>query len=659
MRAFITQTDTIIPFNNFEKGDLEKLTEQTIAQIQSNVEKLALSKDLPSCKNTLLPFDEYLSEAIAVSSSISLLAYTHPNAELQQEGQQAAAKFGQFFNEIFLNKGLYERFKALDKQFPESERAVHENKFIKDILQHFEKNGLNLPEKEQEQVRKLMNDLSELGVQFTSNIGAHDESLELTEEEMAGLPEDYKEQHKTEAGTYKIPLSYPSYFPFMKNAKHDDARKRLQALFKNIAADKNRPILDTILEKRQTLAQLLGFTSFAEFQLTDRMAKTPKQVWEFENQLKADVTQKAKNDYASLIEIKKAMNPESSEVIESWQAAYYTNQLRKEKYQVDQEELKKYFPLNRVKEGLFHIATQLYGVQFVPATNQPVWEDSVEAWEIHENNEIRARFYLDLFPRKGKYNHAACFTLVPGRSTSKGYQKPSAALVCNFPTPTEQTPSLLSHNDVVTLFHEFGHLMHDLLTEAPLAMQAGTNVARDFVEMPSQIFENWAWDYESVSLFAKHHKTGEVLPADLFNKVLEARNADSGLTTLQQIFYGTLDMTLHDKYEQIKEKPIHQVVKDLQEEITLYPFQEGTHFEAGFGHLVGYAAGYYGYLWAKVYAEDMFHELKKEGLMSAEAGQKLRKQVLAKGSSMEELDIVEQFLGRKPNSKAFMRSIGL
>ena len=659
MSAFITQTDTIIPFDTFAKGDLEKLADQTIRRIQDKTEELVHNTNTPTSENTIQALDEYLSEAIAASSSISLLAYTHPNGSLQQEGQQAAAKFGQFFNEIFLNKNLYERFKELDKHFPESERAVHEDKFIKDILQHFEKNGLNLPDKEQEQVRKLMNELSELGIQFTANIGAHDESLELTEKEMAGLPEDYKAQHKTEDGVYKIPLSYPSYFPFMKNAEHDNARKRLQALFKNIAADKNRPLLDTILEKRQALAQLLGFKSFAGYQLTDRMAKTPEQVWEFENQLKADVTQKANNDYASLIEIKKALNPEAEKVIESWQAAYYTNQLRKNKYQVDQEELKKYFPLNRVKEGLFHISAQLYGVQFVPATNQPVWEESVEAWEIRENEEVKARFYLDLFPRKGKYNHAACFTLVPGRSTDKGYQKPSAALVCNFPSPTEQIPSLLSHNDVVTLFHEFGHLMHDLLTQAPLAMQAGTNVARDFVEMPSQIFENWAWDYESVSLFAKHHKTGAVLPRDLFNKVLEARNADSGITTLQQIFYGTLDMTLHDKYEQIIDKPIHQVVKDLQEEITLYPFQEGTHFEAGFGHLVGYAAGYYGYLWAKVYAEDMFHELKKEGLMSAKAGQKLRHQVLAKGSSMEELDMVKQFLGRKPNSKAFMKSIGL
>lgn len=659
MHIFITDNDTIIPFDSYKEGDLTSLATKTREQVKRTIQEITENPTSPTAKNTLYPFDEQMSEAIAVSSAVSLMAYTHPNEMLQKEGQQEAALLGQFFNEIFLDKNLYKRFQDLNKHFPETERKVYEDKFIKEILQHFEKNGLNLPEEKQLEVRKLMNQLSELGVQFTANIGAHDESLELTKEEMEGLPEDFKEQHKTDKGTYKIPLSYPSYFPFMKNAVNDNARRRLQASFKNIAADKNRTLLKTILEKREALAKRLGFRSFAEYQLTDRMAKTPKQVWDFENKLKEDVKEKAKVDYQNLLKIKKADMPSAPEVIESWQAAYYTTQLRKTQYHINQEELKTYFPLNRVKEGLFHIAAKLYGVHFKPAKNQPVWEDSVEAWEIHEQDEIKARFYLDLFPRKGKYNHAACFTLVPGRSTATGYQKPSAALVCNFPSPTKTKPSLLQHTDVVTLFHEFGHLMHDLLTEAPLAMQAGTNVARDFVEMPSQIFENWAWEYESVALFAKHYQTGEVLPEQLFNKVLEARNIDSGLQTLQQIFYGTLDMTLHDNYPQIKDKPVHEVVKQLQEEITLYPFQEGTHFEAGFGHLVGYAAGYYGYLWAKVYAEDMFQELKKEGLLSTRAGQKLRREVLAKGSSIEEQDIVEQFLGRSPETKAFMTSIGL
>jgi len=266
---------------------------------------------------------------------------------------------------------------------------------------------------------------------------------------------------------------------------------------------------------------------------------------------------------------------------------------------------------------------------------------------------------LDIYPRDNKYKHAAMFGMISGKKLNDEYQIPTASLVCNFPKPTQDKPALLLHNDVVTFFHEFGHLMHDLLTKAELASQAGTNVARDFVEMPSQIFENWAWDFEALCIFAKHYKTGEKLPKELFDKMLAAKNVGSGLHVLQQIFYGTLDMTYHDKFDPKGNKSTTELVKELQNEITLYKFQEGTHFEAGFGHLNGYAAGYYSYLWALVYAEDMFSLFKEKGILNKETGMKLRKLVLERGSTLEEMEIVKEFLGREPNDKAFLESIGL
>lgn len=659
MQPFISQTDTVIPFQDFAKGDLQILADNTITYGRNQLAKIVENKEPATVTNTLYALDETLSELAGVSSIMSLLAYTHPDSAMQEEAQKSAAAMSQFFNELFLNSDLYKRIKVLAGNTPIEQRKEHEHKAIEDLIKQFVKNGLDLPETEQKEVRKLMNELSQLGITFTANIAAHEDALELQAPDMKGLPEDYKAQHRTEDGSFKIPLSYPSYFPFMKYAESDEAKKALQFKFKNIAVEKNARLLNDILQKRQELAHKLGFKSFAAYQLTDRMAQTAQKVWAFESQLQNAVTPKAHADYERLIQIKKSCNLPNEQVIESWQAAYLTTLLKKEQFAIDQEALRNYFPLEEVKKGLFQIASRLYGITFAPAENQPVWQKDVETWEIRENNAVIARFYLDLHPRKGKYNHAACFTLIPGRETLNGYQKPSAALVCNFPSPTNEKPALLLHNDVVTLFHEFGHLMHDLLTQAPLAMQSGTNVARDFVEMPSQIFENWAWDYESVSLFAKHYKTGDVLPEEMFQKVLDARNVDSGLHTVQQIFYGTLDMTLHDKFQAEKDETVTEVVKRLQEEITLYPFQEGTHFETGFGHLVGYAAGYYGYLWAKVYAEDMFHELTKIGLMNPAAGKKLRHQVLARGSSTDELKIVEQFLGREPSPKAFMTSIGL
>jgi thimet oligopeptidase len=278
---------------------------------------------------------------------------------------------------------------------------------------------------------------------------------------------------------------------------------------------------------------------------------------------------------------------------------------------------------------------------------------------VKEQGNLVARFYLDLYPRKNKYNHAAMFGMIPGKLVNNEYQIPTASLVCNFPKATAEMPALMPHNDVETFFHEFGHLMHDLLTKAELASQAGTNVARDFVEMPSQIFENWAWDYEALSLFAKHYKTGEILPKELHQKMIAAKNVGSGLHVLQQIFYGTLDMTYHDKYDPNGKTSTSELVEELQNEITLYKFQEGTHFEAGFGHLNGYAAGYYSYLWALVYAEDMFSVFKENGIMDQKTGLKLRKLVLEKGSTVEEMDIVKDFLGREPNEQAFLKSIGL
>ena len=251
------------------------------------------------------------------------------------------------------------------------------------------------------------------------------------------------------------------------------------------------------------------------------------------------------------------------------------------------------------------------------------------------------------------------FGMIPGKKLGDNYQIPTASLVCNFPKANGDTPALMLHNDVETFFHEFGHLMHDLLTKAELATQAGTNVARDFVEMPSQIFENWAWNYEALSLFAKHYKTGEVLPKELHEKMLVAKNVGSGLHVLQQIFYGILDMTFHDKFNPKGTKSTTELVKELQNEITLYKFQEGTHFEAGFGHLNGYAAGYYSYLWALVFADDMFSVFEKNGVMNKETGMRLKKVVLERGSTVDEMEIVKEFLNREPNEKAFLKSIGL
>jgi len=281
-------------------------------------------------------------------------------------------------------------------------------------------------------------------------------------------------------------------------------------------------------------------------------------------------------------------------------------------------------------------------------------------FNVKQDGKVISAFYVDLHPRDNKYSHAACFPMTAVKLTGNGYQMPTAALECNFPAPTADKPALLPLSDVETYFHEFGHVLHNVLSKSELASYSGTSVARDFVEAPSQMFENWVWNYDVLKMFAKHYKTGEPMPRELFDKIEASKNVGSGIQTSQQIFYGVLDMTYHDgKFNPEGQETTTDVVKKLQNEITLYPYLEGTNFQAAFGHLTGYAAGYYGYLWSLVYAQDMFSVFEKNGIMDKETGRRYRDIVLARGGTQKEIEIVKEFLGRDPNPDAFFRSLGL
>ncbi len=657
---FFTDLNQIIDFKKINKHHVNDATAVSIAKAKTDLQMIIDTKEKRSFENTMLALDNIYNDLMKVNEVISLLAYVHPDDEIRNECLAKISEFGKFFNEISLNEELYQSVKEYSLTGEAMKLEGARKKFLKETVEEFERNGFALPKEKRDELKTLKDKLSDLGIQFDSNISSFEDYLIVTEDEIDGLPDDYKKTHRQDNGSYKIGMEYPSYVPFMKYSKSDKAREQLAKKFKNIASDKNLEILKQILLEREKVAKLLGYKTYAEYRTEDRMAKNPKNVWDFENRLKEKVREKAIRDYNELVEIKKAYkNDKRIDSIDSWEAAFYNNILLKEKYQVDNQKLKEYFEVGNVIDGLFKIAQHLYGVKFVETEKPSVWHEDVKLFEVTENDRTIARFYLDLYPRKNKYNHAAMFGMIPGKKVLSEYQIPTASLVCNFPKATSELPALLPHNDVETFFHEFGHLMHDLLTGAELASQAGTNVARDFVEMPSQIFENWAWDYESLKLFAKHYETGDILPKELHQKMLAAKKVGSGLHVLQQIFYGTLDMTYHDKYDPNGNVSTTELVKKLQNEITLYKFQEDTHFEAGFGHLNGYAAGYYSYLWALVFAEDMFSVFEKNGILNQEMGLKLRKTVLERGSTIDEMEVVKEFLGREPNDEAFLKSIGL
>ena len=661
-RHFYNHQNEEIDFNSLSHVDIEEATGEIISDTNKRLQEIiSVPKNERSRENTLDVYDDLHSQLEQVHSLIFLMAYVHPGKTIRDKSLQSINELNKYVNQLNMNVELYNALMEYADKEDSKNLDDASKKLLKDTIRDLEHNGLGLPQDQREEVREIQDRISELGVEFESNISSYSDALIVTEEQMEGLPEDYKEVHKMEDGNYKIDLSYPSYFPFMKYSKSSEARKELAKKFRNIASDKNLSVLNKLLTERKKLAKALGYNSFAEYQLENKMAKSPVNVWEFEESLRSKVQKKSAQDYSELLEMKKEyLGDTEAEKIDSWDRGFYSTLLKRNRYDVDDEKIKEYFEVNNVIRGLFDISEKLFNVRFDEEQEPNVWHEEVRKFNVKENDKVIGSFYFDLYPRDDKFNHAAVFSLVPGRSTPEGYQLPVAALVTNFPRATSEKPALLPHSDVVTLFHEFGHLMHDILTKAPYSEQAGTNVVRDFVEVPSQLFEHWAWEYESLKKFARHYEDESPLPEELYKKMVAAKNVGSGIFTLQQILYGMIDMTFHDRYDPESDtRSTTDIVRELQNTITPFEFLEGTHFEAGFGHLFGYAAGYYGYLWAKVYADDLFSVFSENGVLDPNTGMKFKKNVLERGSSIDENKIAVDFLGREVKYEAFLKDIGL
>jgi thimet oligopeptidase len=650
-----------IDFKNLKPEHVSGATERIIALTKDELAKIYVLKDGErTFDNTMRVYDDLTDKLGTVLSNIYLMSNVHPDSVLRAEAQKSIESLSKYSNEIGLDEKLYMAIKAYSL-LPECKQlSLEKQRFVTKTVIGFERNGFALPKEKRDELKKIQDKLAEIDLQFSTNINDYVDSLIVDEAGIDGLPDDYKTTHKTADGKYSIDLSYPSYIPFMKYSKSEKTRKELYLKYQNRAAAKNLAVLDEILIYRDKMAKLLGFPTYAAYQLEDKMAKTPKQVWDFESDLTSKVRAKALKDYDELLTIKRNyLGDPSQDHINPWESSFYNNLLLVQKYQLENEKVKEYFEVDNVISGLFKITQSLYDLKFEEIKNASTWHQDVKCYEIRRDGQLAGIMYLDLHPRPNKYNHAACFQMINSKKTVNGLQIPVASLVCNFPRATAEKPALIAHSDVETFFHEFGHLMHHILSNTELSAQTGFGVANDFVEVPSQFFEHWAWDYNSLKLFAKHYKTGEVLPIELYHKMLSAKNVGSGIQTQQQIFYGTLDMTLHDRFIPGGPETTTDVVKRLQNSITLYPYLDGTHFQAGFGHLNGYGAGYYGYLWARVYAEDLFTPFAEKGIMDKATGVRFRDIVLARGATVDELQSVTDFLNRKPNSDAFLRYLGL
>ena len=656
---FFTQGNQPIDFASIKANHVseavamtQKMTKEALAKI------ITLKGGDRNFENTMRAYDELFANFNAIASPIYLMAYTHPDSAIRNQALEANTALSQFGNEISLNEDLYKAIKSYSNRMEVDQLKSHQRKFLNESIIEFERNGFALSKNKRDQLKVIKDQLAVLSDQFSENIAAEDDFLEVDADDMEGLPVDYKEAHQQARGIYKIDLSYPSYGPFMKYSKSESARKALFMKYQNRAAPENLEVLQQLLEKRREMSNLLGYDSYSTYILADRMAQDPTTVWEFEEDLKDDLREKTQLDVAELQAAKKA-NGGGTDQIKPWERSYYFNLLLKENYELDAEEVKQYFALNDVIEGLFDLTKTLFELEYKEILQPSVWQEDVRMFEVYQDKKLKGIFYLDLHPRANKYNHAACFSIINGRLTPKGYQIPMASLVCNFPEATSEKPALMPHSEVETFFHEFGHVLHQMLTTAELHAQSGTNVPRDFVEAPSQIFENWAWNYDVLKNFSRHYKSGQVLPKPLFDKMLAAKKVGSGISATGQVFLGTYDLTLHDQFDPYSGKTTTDVLRRVHNEVLPYPYHEGTYFQAAFGHLDGYGSSYYGYMWSLVYAQDMFSIFSENGILDKKTGLRYRDIILARGSSEKAINLVKEFLGRAPNNEAFLKELGL
>jgi Zn-dependent oligopeptidase len=638
-------------------------TDEGIARAESlvaGVEALADADVVPTLEATLLPLNDAQAAAAVAYGRGAFLARVHPDEAVRDAGQEAEERLNKWQVGLDFRPNLYRAIRAF-ADTPEAAALTGERrKYLERSLADFRRAGQELSDEQRAEVERLRNRLVELEVAFQRNIDDVNDGLELTRDDLEGLPETYIERLSPgeRPGTYKVGIERSEWMPFLESSTRRDLRQRLQELVFTRAADTNRPLLEEALQIRSRVADILGYPSWAHYAVELKMAREPEAIERFYDELVPAVTEKARPEVERLREQLRADAPDDT-TLRVWDWRYYDAQLRKNEYGVDAALISEYFPLQQVIDGMFELTAEVFDLSYVRVEDTGAWHPDVLRYEVHDGStgDLLGHFYADLHPRDNKYSHAAAFPLVIGHRASTGeYVKPVSAIVANLPKPSADQPSLLRHDDVRTLFHEFGHILHMTVTRAEFCRFSGAETEWDFVEAPSQIMEHWTWLPDVLARFARHHKSGDPIPRELVEQLTAARDLDLGIETLRQASMGLLDLELHRAGDR----------KDLDEinrrtfEVSLLPFPENTFFPAGFGHIMGgYDAGYYGYLWAKVYGDDMFSRFEEAGPTDRTVGLEYRRRVLEPNGSKPAGELLRDFLGREPSKDAFLRHLGI
>lgn len=605
--------------------------------------------------NTVKAYEQATAAWSREMGPIQFLTAVAPDPAIRAAATELEKKMSLYAVALSHREDLYRQFElaAAAKETLDPADA----KLLETTVKGFRENGFALPPAQREKLTAMQNRLSDLSSEFGRNIDERKDSLQVGEDGIKGLPADFVATlEKTADGKYSIPVDEPSLMAYMRYAESAGHRKAMLTKFDNRGGEKNLELLHEALQLRRDTAMLLGFAGYPEMVMKDRMAGTPERVYEFLNRVKDAVVERAKKDLGELLEMKRRDDASATQVF-AWERSYYARKLREERYALDNETVKQYFPVDRVVEGTMSVYQRVLGVTFREVQNGPKWADGVRLFEISDakNGSRIGHFYLDLTPRDGKHGHPAAYPIVSGRVREDGsYEEPVSAMVADFPKAAPGKPSLLSHGDVETFFHEFGHLMHQTLTTARYASFSGSSVALDFVEAPSQMLENFIWERGVLDELSGHWKDGAKLPQELYEKMLAARAFMEGASYAGQVAYALGDLVLHASVPDDVSAAFDKIVAD----ITGVPTVEGTHFVGSFDHLMGgYGAGYYAYLWSKVFAQDIYTVFKADGVISPAVGARYRREILEVGSERPEMDSLRAFLGREPSEKAFMDEI--
>lgn len=644
-------------FRKLTPADITNGTDRAIDEARAVLDDLTAPKEERTFDNTMRPIDRIGDIMGHAFFRYAFMGYVHTDKDVRTAAKEAEEKLSKFGVEIIFRDDLntaVKEYAATDKAGRlEGEKA----RFLEFMLRDLRRAGHELDPETRAEVKAKTERLVELGVRFQQNIDEWEAYILVDRDGLDGLPDSYIEglERDEETGRYRVSIDYPELFPFLENARRRDLREELRFKFNTVAVDSNKKILEEAVRLRQEIAEAFDMPSWAHYVLEERMAKDPERVRTFYSELRPPLTDKARAEIEAIADLLE--KDTGDRAVQTWDWNYYDTLQRKTDYGVDPFEVAKYFPLEQVLDGMFELTSEMFGLEFREVDDFDTWHEDVRYFAMvdKETAEEIGHFYLDLFPREGKFSHAAEFPLVPSRVKEDGsYQNPVCAMVANFTKPTKDNPSLLQHGEVETLFHEFGHVLHQNLGRTEFARFSGTNTERDFVEAPSQIMEHWVWRVDVLQRFARHFETGDPIPEELVNQLVAARNLNKGIFQLRQMQYGWWDQELHAGPD-----------RDLDEiyvkgtEVSLLPPHEGTFALSSFGHLFGYDAGYYGYMWAEVFGDDMFSRFEAEGVTNPEVGMAYRREVLEKGGSLDPDVMLRNFLGREPNNEAFLSNLGI